>query len=84
MLFRSIGTEQARKYVLVVGSDEVATQRYVTLGDVDDDLRIIKSGRAPDDRVIVNGLMRVRTGTKVSPQEEGAVPQASVPATKSE
>ena len=56
----------------------------MTLGDVDDDLRIIKSGLAPDDRVIVNGLMRVRTGTKVSPQEEGAVPQASVPATKSE
>jgi RND family efflux transporter MFP subunit len=80
----AVGTEQARKYVLIVGPDEVATQRYVTLGDVVDDLRIIKSGLAPDDRVIVNGLMRVRTGTKVSPQEEGTVPQASVPATRSE
>jgi RND family efflux transporter MFP subunit len=76
----AIGTEQARKYVLVVGPDDVALQRYVTLGDVVDGLRVIKSGLAPDDRVIVKGLMRARPGSKVTPQEEGAPPQASAPA----
>ncbi len=80
----AIGTEQARKYVLVVAADEVARQRYVTLGEIVDGLRVVKSGLAPDDRVIVNGLMRARPGSKVTAQEDGATPQASVPATKGE
>ena len=37
-----------------------------------DDLRVIKDGIEPDDRVIVNGLMRARPGEKVTPQEQGA------------
>ena len=68
----AIGTEQARKYVLVVGSDNVARQKFVTLGDVVDGLRVIKSGLDADDRVIVNGLMQVRAGSKVAPKEQGA------------
>jgi RND family efflux transporter MFP subunit len=68
----AIGTEQARKYVLVVGDDNVARQQYVTLGDVYDGLRVVKSGLAASDRVIVNGLMRARPGAKVTPQEQGA------------
>jgi multidrug efflux system membrane fusion protein len=79
----AIGTEQARKFVLVVNADNVATQKYVTLGDVVDGLRVIKSGLAADDRVIVNGLMQARAGGKVAPQEQGA-PQASAPRTASE
>jgi membrane fusion protein, multidrug efflux system len=75
----AIGTEQARKYVLLVGADEVVAQRYVTLGDIVDDLRVIKSGLAPDDRVIIRGLMQARAGAEVSPQEEGAAPQAGAP-----
>ena len=44
----------------------------MTLGQtVGDNLRVIKSGIAADDRVIVNGLMRARPGQKVTPQEEG-------------
>jgi hypothetical protein len=47
----------------------------VTLGPVvENNLRIIKDGLKADDRVIVNGLMRVRPGQKVTPQEQGAVP----------
>jgi multidrug efflux system membrane fusion protein len=79
----AIGTEQARKFVLVVNADNVATQKYVTLGDVVDGLRVIKTGLAADDRVIVNGLMQARAGGKVAPQEQGA-PQASAPRTASE
>ena len=71
----AIGTEQIRKFVLVVGDDNTAVQKYVTLGPLsDDNLRIIKDGIKADDRVIVNGLMRVRPGQKVTPQEQGAAP----------
>lgn len=70
----AIGTEQARKYVLVVDSDNVVRMKYVTLGQTSDNLRVIKSGLQEDDRVIVNGLMRARPNQKVTPQEQGAPP----------
>ena len=70
----AIGTEQARKYVLVVGADNVATQKYVTLGQVVDGLRVIKDGLKADDRVIVKGLLQARPGSKVTPQEEQPQP----------
>jgi RND family efflux transporter MFP subunit len=75
----AIATEQARKYVLVVDADDVVAQKYVTLGDVVDGLRVIKSGISEDDRVIVAGLMRARSGSKVAPQEQSAPAQASRP-----
>jgi multidrug efflux system membrane fusion protein len=78
----AIGTEQARKYVLVVGPDNVAKQKYVTLGPVVDGLRVIKTGLAVDDRVVINGLMHARAGSKVAPQEQGA-PEAGAPQSKS-
>mgnify|MGYP002394457717 CR=1 FL=1 len=68
----AIGTEQVRKYVLAVGKDDVATPKYVTLGPVVDGLRVITAGLAADDTVIVNGLMRVRPGVKVAPQQATA------------
>jgi RND family efflux transporter MFP subunit len=71
----AIGAEQIRKFVLVVSDDNTAVQRYVTLGPLsDDNLRIIKDGIKAGDRVIVNGLMRVRPGQKVTPQEQGTEP----------
>jgi RND family efflux transporter MFP subunit len=66
----AIGTEQARKFVLVVDADNAVRQKYVTLGELSGDLRVIKSGIAADDRVIVDGLMRARVGQKVRPQEQ--------------
>jgi RND family efflux transporter MFP subunit len=79
----AIGTEQARKFVLTVNADNTVVPKYVTLGQTTgDNLRAIKTGLGPDDRVIVNGLMRARPGQKVTPQEEGkpgAAPGASPP-----
>jgi RND family efflux transporter MFP subunit len=74
----AIGTEQVRKFVLVVGADNVAAEKYVTLGPVvDGNLRVVKEGLKADDRVVVNGLMRVRAGQKVTPQEQvSSSPQA--------
>jgi RND family efflux transporter MFP subunit len=70
----AIGTEQIRKFVLVVGPDDVAVTKYVTLGQLSDGLRVIKDGLSPDDRVVVNGLMRARGGQKVAPQDETKSP----------
>jgi len=64
----AVGTEQVRKFVFVVDEENVVRTKYVTLGPVVEDLRVIASGLLPDDRVIVNGLMRARTGVKVQPQ----------------
>jgi RND family efflux transporter MFP subunit len=73
----SIGSEQTRKYVLVVGPDNKVAERFVTLGQLTpDNLRVIKSGLGPDDRFIVGGLMRARPGQKVNPQTKDAKPAA--------
>lgn len=68
----AIGTEQARKFVFAVNADNVANPKYVTLGTVVDGRRVITAGLAPDDLVIVKGLMRVRPGMKVTPQQASA------------
>jgi RND family efflux transporter MFP subunit len=67
----AVGTEQIRKYLLVVNKDNVATQKFVTLGPViGDNMRVIRDGIAADDRVVVSGLMRARPGTKVTPKTQ--------------
>ncbi len=68
----AIGSEQARKYVLVVDDGGVARQRYIVPGQLDDTMRVVKEGLTADDRVIVNGLMRARPGTKVAAEEQPA------------
>jgi RND family efflux transporter MFP subunit len=69
----AIGTEQIRKFVLAVDAENKAVQKYVTLGPVlENNLRVIKTGIAAGDRIVVNGLMRARPGQKVTPQEKGA------------
>jgi RND family efflux transporter MFP subunit len=73
----AVASEQVRKYVMVVGPDNVATQKYVTLGQLVNNLRVIKDGLSADDNVVVNGLSRIRPGVKVTPQE--AKPAASAP-----
>jgi RND family efflux transporter MFP subunit len=78
----AIASEQVRKYVLVVGDDNMAKQKYVTLGQLAGNLRIIKDGLSADDKVIVNGLARIRPNTKVTPQQQGAQPAAAAPQAK--
>ncbi len=75
----AIASEQARKFVLVVDADDVAQQRYVTAGQAIGNLRVIKDGLKPDDRVVVNGIMRARPGSKVTPEEQA---QASASASQ--
>ncbi|MFV0296234.1 MAG: efflux RND transporter periplasmic adaptor subunit [Hyphomicrobiaceae bacterium] len=64
----AIGSEQARKLVMVVGSDNIPKPRYVKIGKVVDGLRVIQDGLKTDDKVVINGLMRIRPGAPVTPQ----------------
>jgi RND family efflux transporter MFP subunit len=75
----AVGTEQARKFVLVVDSENIARQKFVTLGDVLGKMRVIRSGLDANDWVIVSGLMRARAGAKVTPKEQGTPSQAAAP-----
>jgi RND family efflux transporter MFP subunit len=68
----AIGTEQSRKFILVVGDGDVVRQKYVVLGQLDDGLRVIKDGLAATDRVIVNGLMHARPGLQVKVEGQAA------------
>jgi multidrug efflux pump subunit AcrA (membrane-fusion protein) len=52
----------------VVEQDDVIRQRYVQLGELTGNLRVITSGLKPDDRVVVGELWRATPGTKVVPQ----------------
>jgi multidrug efflux pump subunit AcrA (membrane-fusion protein) len=79
----AVASEQVRKFVMVVGPDNVATQKYVTLGQLVNNLRVIKDGLSAGDTVIVNGLSRVRPGVKVAPQEEGRPPPPAPQANRS-
>jgi RND family efflux transporter MFP subunit len=73
----AIGTDQARKYVLVVDAENTVRIKYVTPGQLSGNLRVIKSGIGESDRVVVDGLMRVRPNAKVNPRQERApLPQA--------
>jgi membrane fusion protein, multidrug efflux system len=68
---RAVGTDQNKKYVMVVGSDNTAAYREVTLGAHVDGLRIVTSGLKADDQVVVNGLQRIRPGALLAPQPVG-------------
>jgi RND family efflux transporter MFP subunit len=78
----AIGSEQVRKYVLVVDDTGTVRQKYVTPGQIDGGLRVIKDGLAANDRVIVNGLMRARAGIKVNAQEQPSPAAAPAAADK--
>ncbi|AYQ28892.1 MULTISPECIES: efflux RND transporter periplasmic adaptor subunit [unclassified Polaromonas] len=65
---RAVGTDQNKKFVLVVGADNKAVYREVTLGANINGLRVVKGGLAANERIVVNGLQRIRPGALVAPQ----------------
>jgi multidrug efflux system membrane fusion protein len=65
---RAVGTDQNKRFVMVVGNDNKAAYREVTLGAPVNGLRIVSTGLAAGDRVVVNGLHRVRPGALLAPQ----------------
>jgi RND family efflux transporter MFP subunit len=80
----AVVTDQSVKVLFTVTADGTVVPKQVELGAVTDDgLRIIRSGITPDDRVIINGLLRARPGAKVTPEDgtigAPAAPQAASP-----
>ncbi len=76
----AIGTDQDKKFVMVVDHDNRVRYREVTLGTLSDGLRVIVKGLQPGERIVVNGLQRVRPNDVV---KANSVAMASAsPATK--
>jgi multidrug efflux system membrane fusion protein len=65
---RAVGTDQSHKFVFVVGADGKAEYREVALGPVVDGLRVVRSGLKPGEKIVVNGLQRVRPGAPIAAQ----------------
>jgi RND family efflux transporter MFP subunit len=59
--------DQSRQIVMTVAPDGTVVPKLVQTGDLYDGLRAIRSGLAPTDHVVINGLVRVRPGAKVTP-----------------
>jgi membrane fusion protein, multidrug efflux system len=76
----ALGADQAGRYVLVVNKDNVVEQRKVEVGQLDGALRVITSGLAPDDQVVISGLQRAVQGAKVTPQQTAIEAPAAPPA----
>jgi membrane fusion protein, multidrug efflux system len=75
---RAIGTDQDKRFVFVVGPDDKAIWRQVTLGGTANGQRIVTAGLEPGERIVVNGLQRVRPGALLAPQPTpAAAPQAA-------
>ena len=78
---RAVGTDQDKRFVLVVDGDNKAAYREVRLGNLQDGLRVVENGLKPGERIVVNGLQRVRPGDAVMPHPvamEGSAPIAAV------
>jgi RND family efflux transporter MFP subunit len=76
----ALGADQGGRYLLVVNGDNVVEQRHVRTGPLDGGLRVIEDGLKPDDRVVIEGLLRVIPGQKADPQMQKIEP--SVASTK--
>src|SRR6266403_183531 len=61
--------DQSQHAVMTVSADGTVTPKQVEVGDVRGSLRVIRSGLAPSDRIIVGGLLRAAPGTKVATQD---------------
>jgi RND family efflux transporter MFP subunit len=65
----AIGTDQSKRFVMVVDKEGLAQRRFITTGRLYDGLRAVEEGLTPEDRVIISGLMRVRPGMPVKIKE---------------
>jgi RND family efflux transporter MFP subunit len=72
----AVQTDQARKMLLVAGKDGTVAARPVTLGPVIDGLRVVRSGIAADDRIIITGTQMAMPGSKVQAKAGKIAPEA--------
>lgn len=76
---RAVGTDQSKKFVMVVAEGNKAEYREVTLGAPVDGLRVVTSGLKAGETIVVNGLQRVRPGAVLAPQAVPMTAKAELP-----
>jgi hypothetical protein len=72
----AIASDQASKIVFTVADDGTVGTKKVELGPIVEGLRVVRSGLAPTDRIVIDGLQRARPGQKVTP-ENGKIEAAA-------
>jgi RND family efflux transporter MFP subunit len=77
----AIASDQSRKIVFTVADDDTVGTKLVELGPIVDGLRVIRSGLAPTDRIVIDGLQRARPGQKVKPEDGTIAPPARAAST---
>ena len=77
----AIASDQSRKIVFTVADDGTVGTKLVELGPIVDGLRVIRSGLAPTDRIVIDGLQRARPGQKVKPEDGTIAPPARAAST---
>jgi RND family efflux transporter MFP subunit len=75
---RAVGTDQDKKFVLVLKQDSTVDYRPVQVGRLVDGLRIVQSGLKPGERIVINGLQRARPGSKVAPTLADMTPDSTI------
>jgi multidrug efflux system membrane fusion protein len=75
---RAVSTDQNRKFVFVVDKDNKAEYRPVVLGPMVDGLRVVRDGLKPGEKIVVNGLQRVRPGAPITPNVVAMVEKVAV------
>lgn len=63
----AVGSDQDKKYVMVVGVDKRAVYRRIELGPMVDGLRVVRSGLSANEQIVVSGLQRIRPNDLVTP-----------------
>ncbi len=69
---RAVGTDQANKFVLTLSPTNTVQYQAVELGPLVDGERVVRSGLEAGEKIVVNGMARVRPGMPVTPQDEVA------------
>ena len=69
---QAIGTDQANKFVLTLSSSNILQYQPVEIGPIVDGKRVIRTGLQPGEKVVVNGMARVRPGMPANPVDEPA------------
>jgi len=75
---RAVGTDQDKKFVLVLKPDSTVDYRPVQVGRLIDGLRIVESGLKPGEQIVINGLQRARPGSKVAPTLAAMTPDSTI------
>jgi RND family efflux transporter MFP subunit len=65
----AIGYDQGQPIVYVVDEHNLAKAKPVKLGAISNGLRVVESGINPDERIVVNGIVRIRPGVSVTPEQ---------------